>query len=174
MMKSKSSKLTSYNRWGYIFVAPFVIVFAIFSIYPVVRTLYLSFTDLKVMGAANWVGFDNYVRVFTDKFFWKALLNTVRIWVVNIILQLGLAFLLVIVFSNLNWKIKGLQQFRIIYYLPNLIAATSLAFLFKTLLDHRFGTFNILLSGIYKMFGASYTPIDWLGSPAPPHRIPSR
>lgn len=165
-MKSKSSKLTSYNRWGYIFVAPFVIVFAIFSIYPVVRTLYLSFTDLKVMGAANWVGFDNYVRVFTDKFFWKALLNTVRIWVVNIILQLGLAFLLVIVFSNLNWKIKGLQQFRIIYYLPNLIAATSLAFLFKTLLDHRFGTFNILLSGIYKMFGASYTPIDWLGSPA--------
>lgn len=166
MMKSKSSKLTSYNRWGYIFVAPFVIVFAIFSIYPVVRTLYLSFTDLKVMGAANWVGFDNYVRVFTDKFFWRALLNTVRIWVVNIILQLGLAFLLVIVFSNLNWKIKGLQQFRIIYYLPNLIAATSLAFLFKTLLDHRFGTFNILLSGIYKMFGASYTPIDWLGSPA--------
>lgn len=172
MMKSKSSKLTSYNRWGYIFVAPFVIVFAIFSIYPVVRTLYLSFTDLKVMGAANWVGFDNYVRVFTDKFFWKALLNTVRIWVVNIILQLGLAFLLVIVFSNLNWKIKGLQQFRIIYYLPNLIAATSLAFLFKTLLDHRFGTFNILLSGIYKMFGASYTPIDWLGSPsAAPYTI---
>lgn len=165
-MKSKTSKLTSYNRWGYIFVAPFVIVFAIFSIYPVVRTLYLSFTDLKVMGAANWVGFDNYVRVFTDKFFWKALLNTVRIWVVNIILQLGLAFLLVIVFSNLNWKIKGLQQFRIIYYLPNLIAATSLAFLFKTLLDHRFGTFNILISSIYKMFGASYTPIDWLGSPA--------
>lgn len=172
MMKSKSSKLTSYNRWGYIFVAPFVIVFAIFSIYPVVRTLYLSFTDLKVMGAANWVGFDNYVRVFTDKFFWKALLNTVRIWVVNIVLQLGLAFLLVIVFSNLNWKIKGLQQFRIIYYLPNLIAATSLAFLFKTLLDHRFGTFNILLSGIYKMFGASYTPIDWLGSPsAAPYTI---
>lgn len=171
-MKSKTSKLTSYNRWGYIFVAPFVIVFAIFSIYPVVRTLYLSFTDLKVMGAANWVGFDNYVRVFTDKFFWRALLNTVRIWVVNIILQLGLAFLLVIVFSNLNWKIKGLQQFRIIYYLPNLIAATSLAFLFKTLLDHRFGTFNILISSIYKMFGASYTPIDWLGSPsAAPYTI---
>ncbi len=171
-MKSKSSKLTSYNRWGYFFVAPFVIVFAIFSIYPVLRTLYLSFTDLKVMGTANWLGFGNYVRVFTDRFFWRALWNTVRIWVVNIILQLGLAFLLVIVFSNLNWKIKGLQQFRIIYYLPNLIAATSIAFLFQTLLDERFGTFNILISSIYKLFGASYTPVNWLGSPnAAPYTI---
>ncbi len=112
------------------------------------------------------------MRVFTDKFFWRALWNTVRIWVVNIILQLGLAFLLVIVFSNLNWKIKGLQQFRIIYYLPNLIAATSIAFLFQTLLDERFGTFNILISSIYKLFGASYTPVNWLGSPnAAPYTI---
>ncbi|MBD5094634.1 MAG: sugar ABC transporter permease [Subdoligranulum sp.] len=171
-MKSKRSKLTAYNRWGYAFVAPFVIVFAIFNIYPVLRTLYLSFTDLKVVGDPNWVGLDNYVRVFTDKFFWRALGNTVRIWGVNIVLQLGLAFLLVIVFSNLNWKIKGLQQFRIIYYLPNLIAATSIAFLFQTLLDHRFGTFNVMLSGIYKLFGATYNPIDWLGSPnAAPYTI---
>ena len=163
--KQKASKLTSYNRWGYAFVAPFAIVFAIFNIYPVLRTLYLSFTDLKVVGNGNWIWFDNYVRVFKDRFFWKALGNTVRIWSVNIILQLGLAFLLVIVFSNLNWKIKGLQTFRIVYYLPNLIAATSIAFLFQTLLDERFGTFNIMISGIYKLVGATYTPINWLGSP---------
>lgn len=164
-MKAKPSKLTSYNRWGYAFVAPFAIVFAIFNIYPVLRTLYLSFTDLKVVGTGNWVWFDNYVRVFTDKFFWKALGNTIRIWSVNIILQLGLAFLLVIIFSNLNLKIKGLQTFRMIYYLPNLIAATSIAFLFQTLLDERFGTFNIMISGLYKLFGATYTPINWIGSP---------
>lgn len=165
-MKAKSSKLTSYNRWGYAFVAPFAIVFAIFNIYPVLRTLYLSFTDLKIVGTPNWIWFDNYVRVFTDKFFWRALGNTVRIWTVNIILQLGLAFLLVIIFSNLNWKIKGLSKFRIIYYLPNLIAATSIAFLFQTLLDWRFGTFNIMLSSFYKLFGSTYTPIDWIGSPS--------
>lgn len=165
-MKSKTSNLTSYNRWGYAFVAPFVIVFCIFNIYPVVRTLYLSFTDLKVVGEPHWIWFDNYVRVFTDKYFWIALGNTIRIWVVNIVLQLGLAFLLVIIFSDLNLKIKGLQTFRIIYYLPNLIAATSIAFLFQTLLDQRFGTFNIMISGICQLLGKPYEPIDWLYSPA--------
>lgn len=165
-MKPKQKSLTSYNRWGYAFVAPFVIVFLIFHIYPVIRTLYLSFTDLKVVGTGNWIWFDNYIRVFTDKFFWKALLNTIRIWGVNIVLQLGLAFLLVIIFTNMSLKIRGLHAFRIVYYLPNLIAATSIAFLFQTLLDQRFGTFNVMISGICNLFGVAYQPIDWLGSPA--------
>ncbi len=162
----KRSKLTAYNNWGYFFVAPFVIVFCIFSVYPVLRTLYLSFTDLKVVGDPNFIWFENYRRVITDKFFWKALGNTVRIWIVNIILQLGLAFLLMMVFSDVKYKMRGLGIFRIIYYLPNLIAATSIAFLFKTLLDWRYGTFNIMISTIYRAFGASYNPIDWLGNSA--------
>lgn len=159
-----NKKLTRYNNWGYLFVAPFVIVFLIFSVYPVLRTLYLSFTDLKVMGDAHWIGLANYKRVVTDKFFWIALWNTVRIWVVNIVLQLGLAFLLMMVFSDVKYKMHGLPVFRVIYYLPNLIAATSVAFLFKTLLDWRFGTFNQMLSTIYRLFGAHYNPIDWIGS----------
>lgn len=163
--KKKRSKITAYNNWGYLFVAPFVIVFLIFSVYPVLRTLYLSFTDLKILGDAHWIGFANYKRVLGDKFFWKALGNTVRIWVVNIVLQLGLAFLLMMVFSDVKYKMKGLPVFRIIYYLPNLIAATSIAFLFQTLLDWRYGSFNIMISQIYKLFGATYNPIDWLGNP---------
>lgn len=162
----RNSKLTAYNNWGYAFVAPFVIVFLIFSVYPVLRTLYLSFTDLKVMGEPHFIGLDNYIRVVTDKFFWKALWNTVRIWTVNIVLQLGLAFLLMMVFSDIKYKMAGLPVFRVLYYLPNLIAATSVAFLFKTLLDWRYGTFNILINYIYKQFGGHYTPIDWLGSNA--------
>ncbi|MBO4376333.1 MAG: sugar ABC transporter permease [Lachnospiraceae bacterium] len=165
-MKKRKSKVTAYNNWGYAFVAPFVIVFCIFSIYPVFRTLYLSFTNLKVVGDADIIGFKNYVRVLSDKFFWTALLNTVRIWSVNIVLQLGLAFLLMMVFSDVKYKMKGLGVFRIIYYLPNLIAATSIAFLFNTLLDWRYGTFNIMISSIYKLFGASYNPINWIGSSA--------
>lgn len=151
---------------GYLFVLPFVIVFLIFSVYPVLKTLYLSFTDMKLAGAqtANWVWFDNYKRVFTDKYFYKALWNTVRIWGVNIILQLGIAFLLMMVFSDVKYKMKGLGIFRAIYFLPNLIAATSVAFLFKTLLDWRYGTFNQIIYHIYRFFGKSYNPIDWLGS----------
>lgn len=89
--KKKTSNLTKYNRAGYFFVAPFVIVFLIFSVYPVFRTLVLSFTDSKLAGMPyHFVGLKNYTRVFTDKFFWRALWNTIRIWGVNIVLQLGL------------------------------------------------------------------------------------
>ena len=167
MGKKKKSGLKTYDNMGYLFVLPFVVVFLIFSVYPVFRTLYLSFTNAKIAGVGEmkWIWFDNYKRVFTDKFFWRGLWNTVRIWAVNIVLQLGLAFLLTIVFSDIKYKIKGLGIFRVIYYLPNLIAATSIAFLFNTLLDWRFGTFNQIISGIYKIFGARYNPIDWIGSP---------
>lgn len=164
--RQKPSNLTKYNRAGYFFVAPFVIVFLIFSVYPVLRTLYLSFTNAKVTTLnLKWVNLDNYIRVFTDKFFWRALWNTVRIWGVNIVLQLGLAFLLTIAFSDIKYKVKGLGVFRALYYLPNLIAATSVAFLFKTLLDWRYGTFNQILNAVYQSVGVSKTPVDWLGSP---------
>lgn len=165
-MKKKSIK--NYNRAGYLFVLPFVIVFLIFNVYPVLRTLYLSFTNAKIAGVGKiqWVWFDNYIRVITDKFLWRALGNTLRIWGVNIVLQLGLAFLLTIIFSDIKYKIKGLGIFRVIYYLPNLIAATSVAFLFKTLLDWRYGTFNQIIYQAFKFFGKSYNPIDWLGTAA--------
>lgn len=165
-MGKKKKGLKSYDNMGYLFVLPFVIVFLIFSVYPVLRTLYLSFTDVKLVGAqtAHWVWFDNYKRVFTDKYFYKALWNTVKIWGVNIVLQLGVAFLLMMVFSDVKYKMKGLGIFRVIYYLPNLIAATSVAFLYKTLLDWRYGTFNQIIYQIYKLFGKTYNPIDWLGT----------
>lgn len=162
--KRKRSKLTAYNNWGYFFVAPFVIVFLIFSVYPVLRTLYLSFTDLKVVGTPKWIWFDNYKRVFTDKFFWKALGNTMRIWIVNIVLQLGLAFLLMVIFSDVKYKMKGLRVFRIVYYLPNLIAATSIAFLFSTFFMYPYGDFNNMITAALNLFGKVFQRKDWLGS----------
>lgn len=147
---------------GYFFVAPFVIAFIIFSVYPVLRTFYLSFTDYKGFGEAALTGGVNYLRVLQDKFFWKSLWNTAKIWSVNIVLQLGIALALTIIFSDIKYKIRGLAVFRALYYLPNLIAATSVAFLFKTLLDWRYGTLNQILVGS----GAVGSPINWLGSTA--------
>lgn len=165
-MEKKKNRVRNYNNTGYIFVLPFCIVFLIFSVYPVLRTLYLSFTNAKIagIGKVSIVWLDNYIRVVTDKFFWRALGNTVQIWGLNIILQLGLAFLLMIIFSDVKYKMHGLAVFRVVYYLPNLIAATSVAFLFKTLLDWRYGTVNQMINQIYRLFGQSYNPIDWLGS----------
>ena len=153
-------KKRNLNRMAYLFVLPFVIVFLTFSVYPVFRTLYLSFTSYKGFGDAKWAGLANYIRVFKDKFFWKSLGNTVKIWGVNIILQLGLACLLTVIFSDIKYKIRGLGIFRAVYYLPNLIAATSVAFLFKTLLDWKYGSFNQLLLTL----GVAKEQINWLGS----------
>lgn len=77
------AKKRNINRIAYLFVLPFVIVFLVFSVYPVLRTLYLSFTNYKGFGDATWTGLDNYKRVITDKFFWRDLGNTIKIWGVN-------------------------------------------------------------------------------------------
>ena len=157
---TEKTKKRDINRTGYLFVLPFVIIFLVFSVYPVLRTLYLSFTNYKGYGDAVWTGIDNYVRVIKDKFFWRDLWNTIKIWGVNIILQLGLAFLLTIIFSDIKYKMRGLAIFRAVYYLPNLIAATSVAFLFKTLLDWKYGSFNQILMSL----GLTQQQVNWLGS----------
>lgn len=157
---SRPTKKKNYNNMAYVFVLPFVVVFLIFSVYPVFRTLQLSFANYKGFGDVDYIGFNNYLRVLQDKYFWTALLNTVKIWGVNIVLQLAIAFLLTIAFSDIKFKIKGLGFFRAVYYLPNIIAATSVAFLFKTLLDWRYGTINQILA----KFGVDQ-PINWLGQP---------
>lgn len=159
MAKKKKKNL---NNVAYLFVLPFVIVFLVFSVYPVVRTFYLSFTNYKGYGDAVLEGLGNYKRVITDKFFWRDLWNTVKIWGVNIVLQLGMAFLLTVIFSDIKYRIRGLSVFRAVFYLPNLIAATSVAFLFKTLLDWKYGSFNQILLTL----GITETQVNWLGSTA--------
>ncbi|MBO5209372.1 MAG: sugar ABC transporter permease [Lachnospiraceae bacterium] len=155
-------KKRNINNIAYLFVLPFVIVFLVFNVYPVLRTLYLSFTNYRGFGDAVWSGIDNYIRVLTDKFFWRSLWNTIKMWSLNIVLQLGIAFLLTIVFSDVKYRMRGLGVFRAVFYLPNLISATSVAFLFKTLLDWKYGSFNQMLLSI----GIIDEQINWLGSSA--------
>lgn len=161
MEKKKSKGIKNRDNMGWLFIAPFLIVFLTFSIYPVLRTLYLSFTDYSGFNQPTWTGLTNYKRVFTDKLLWEAFGNTIKIWGINIVLQLGIAFLLTIVFSDIKYKMRGLSVFRALFYLPNLIACTSVAFLFKTLLDWKFGSVNQLLTGL----GIVDAPVDWLGTP---------
>ncbi len=149
------------NNVGYLFVLPFIVVFCIFSVYPVIRTFIFSFNHYKGYGEMTFAGLDNYIRVFEDKFFWQSIVNTLRLWGVGIVVQMLIAFLLVLIFSDMKYKFKGLGVFRALFYLPNLIAATSIAFLFKTLLDWRFGSINqaIMATGLIT------EPINWLGDP---------
>lgn len=159
--KTSTKGLSNINKYGYLFILPFLVVFLIFNIYPILRTLYLSFTKFSGYGDITFIGLDNYTRLIKDTMFWNSLLNTVKIWGINVVLQLGLAFLLTIIFSDMKYKMKGLSIFRALFYLPNLIAATSVAFLFGALLDWQFGSLNqILLDS-----GLISSRINWLGQP---------
>ena len=130
--------MSNKNKYGVMFITPFLIVFVAFNIYPFISTFLMSFTDYKGFGESNFIGLANYIRAFKDVMLREAFINTFKIWGVNIILQLGLALILTIIFSDLKYKIKGLSLFRAIFYLPNLITASSVAVLFKILLDWQY------------------------------------
>ena len=114
--------------------------------------------NYKGFGKETFAGFSNYTRALKDELFRDAFLNTLKMWGVNIVLQLGLALLLTIIFNDIKYRMKGLGIFRALFYLPNLIACTSVAFLFKTLLDWKYGSFNQLLMKL----GIIGTQVNWL------------
>ncbi|WP_067842608.1 carbohydrate ABC transporter permease [Amphibacillus sediminis] len=153
------------NHQAYLFIAPFVIVFLIFNIYPIFLTFYYSLTDYTGMGGienARFIGVDNYIRLFSDRYFYQAFFNTIRIWGFNFIVQMLIALGLALLFSDIRLKLKGVGLFRALFYLPNIITIASVALLFSILLDWNHGGLNQMLLSL----GFIDRPINWLNSPA--------
>jgi ABC-type sugar transport system permease subunit len=148
-----------HGRYGYLFVAPFFIAFAIFQLYPILYSLYLSFTDWTGIGTPHIVGVSNYTRLVSDYLFIQAIKNTFIIWLISIIPQLILALVLALI---LNEKfIRGKHFFRAVFYFPNIVTPVSIGVLFSLLFDWQTGAVNRVLMWLH-LIGA---PIDWFGSP---------
>jgi multiple sugar transport system permease protein len=126
--------LSKRNNYGYLFIAPFIIGFLIFGLYPVYNTLYLSLTDTTLMTReANFIGLQNFKRLFADNFFLKGVWNTWLIWGLNFIPQIGIAMLLSVWFTSARLKIRGVGGWRAIFFLPNLLMPAAVAALFFSL-----------------------------------------
>jgi len=122
------------NRWGYFFIAPFVIVFCIFNLWPTIYTFMLSFTDLRGLRSDySFVGLENFAKLVKDIYFWGALGNTFIIWGFNFVPQLGLALILAIWLSDVQLNLVGKGLFRAVIYMPNLLTTVSIAMLFKSI-----------------------------------------
>ena len=148
-------KSVSYAKWGYIFIIPFFVIYAIFTLYPQLLTIYNSFFEnyrsgLRQIGP-SFVGFENYVKLFTPdksgsidilKYAW----NTIALWVGGAIPQIAVALLLAIFFTSYRLNIKGQQFFKAVIYMPNLIMASAFSMLFFTLFS-TVGPVNHLLVG---------------------------
>lgn len=125
------------NYYGYLFIAPFIIGFLIFGLYPVYNTLALSFTDYTLMSrTGTFIGLKNFERLFADNVFFKAVGNTWLIWILNFIPQVGIAMLLSVWFTNTRLKIKAVGVWRALFYLPNLLMPAVVAQLFFSLFSY--------------------------------------
>jgi len=141
MLKSSLNK----NKYGYLFVAPFIIGFLLFGLYPVLNTIGLSFTNTTMMTShAKFIWFDNFKALFADAMFLKAMSNTWLLWLLNFIPQLGIAMLISVWFTSTRLKIKAIGIWRVIFYLPNLIMPAVVAALFFSLFSY-YGPVNQLL-----------------------------
>lgn len=155
MAKNNNHKAVSYNKWGYIFLIPFVVVYLIFQLVPLISTIYNSFFENYRSGLTqigpNFVGFANYAKLFQGGDIWIYFKNTMIMWVMGFIPQILVSLLLAAWFSNPSLRLKGQRFFKTVIYLPNLIMASAFAMLFFTLFADG-GPINAMLmqSGILK------------------------
>ena len=151
-----------HQQYGYLFVAPFIIGFLVFGLYPVINTIVLSFTDRTLMSSSyRFIGLQNFRQLFADSTFTTAIRNTWELWLMNFIPQIGIAFLLAIWFTNNRLKLKGVGIWRMIFYMPNLMMASAVAALFFSLFSY-YGPVNQLLV----RSGFLTEAVDFLRKPA--------
>jgi len=151
--KVKKGKGVSYAKWGYIFIAPFFIIYTICTLIPQIMTVYNSFfenfRDGLTQVGPRFVGFANYIKLFTPdntgnigmiKYF----LNTIILWVGGAVPQIVIALLLAVFFTSYRLNIKGQSFFKTVIYMPNLIMASAFSMLFFVLFSN-VGPINQLL-----------------------------
>ena len=113
-MKSNSGgKAVRYNKWGYIFLIPFIVVYVVFQLVPLVNTIYNSFFENYMSGLTQvgptFVGLDNYKALFSGGDIWTYFKNTMVLWIMCFIPQIFLSLLLGAWFSDVRLKLKWVQ-----------------------------------------------------------------
>ena len=147
MKNQNKIKSVSYAKWGYIFILPFFLSYAIFSLIPLADTIRNSFYEyyafgLKTVGP-NWTGLSNYISLLSSdlpKYAW----NTFVMWVLGFVPQIIISLVLASWFTDARLKIRGKQFFKVVIYLPNLIMASAFAMLFFALFSNA-GPINSIL-----------------------------
>ena len=132
-----NSKVVSYNKWGIIFLTPFMLVWLIFQFIPLVTTIYNSFFENYKSGLTqigpNFIGLQNYVTIVTNGDLINYSKNTMIMWIIGFIPQIFFSLLLAAWFTDPSLRLKGQRFFKTVIYLPNLIMASAFSMLFFTL-----------------------------------------
>ncbi|MGN0606671.1 MAG: carbohydrate ABC transporter permease [Oscillospiraceae bacterium] len=138
----RNIRTISYAKYGYMFILPFFLVYAIFQLWPLIYTFTISTYNVKD-GVDTFVGVQNFKDLLfastnrTTKAlhegFIQSIGNTLKIWLVNFLPQIALSLLLAVWFTDSKLKIRGKGFFKVVMYMPNIITASSVAVLFLSL-----------------------------------------
>jgi len=144
-------------RVGILFASPWILGFLIFLAYPLISSLYTSFTSYSVLRQPKWVGIDNYRELYFDEVFRGNLVNTLYYAVGAVPLSTAVAIGLALL---LNSKVKGMAVYRTLFFLPSLVPMVALGTLFLWVFNSDYGLLNSALRGM------GISPPNWLGDPA--------
>jgi len=130
--KKKIIKFNEDYIWGYIFIAAALVIFLIFTLYPVISAFIISFQEFKPLGSI-WVGLDNYKGLLKDKLFAKSIINTVIYTVFSVPIALTISFTIAVLIYPLK---KSLQtMFKAIYYLPAVASGVAMSVVWLWIYD---------------------------------------
>src|SRR4051812_9753112 len=137
----------------YLYIAPFFLVFAVFGLFPLGYTAWVSLTDRELLSpAVHYVGLQNFTALFHDSYFWNSVENTLAIGLISTVPQLVLALGLAHV---LNTKLRGRTFFRMSVLLPQVTSLVAVALIFTQLFSHDYGLVN------YGLGQAGISPVNW-------------
>lgn len=133
-MNRKKSKFVSYSKWGYIFLVPFFVTYIIFSLIPLISTMYNSFFENYMNGLTQigpkFIGISNYKEILFNSELPIYIKNTFVIWMMGFIPQIIVSLLLASWFTDLRLRLKCTGFFKTVIYMPNLIMASAFSMLF--------------------------------------------
>ena len=127
------------------FLAPTVVGFLLFSLIPIARSLYLSFTSWDILQPAEWVGLENYKVLLGSEEFWRVMRNTGEYIVLYVTLMLVSSLALA---ALLNRKFAGVDVYKVLFFLPVLTSWVAGSLIWRWILNHKYGLVNILLGHI--------------------------
>ncbi|MDD2355437.1 MAG: sugar ABC transporter permease [Lachnospiraceae bacterium] len=142
-----------------LFLAPAIIICTVFIIYPVADTFFLSFRKWNGMYgvAKEFIGLENYIKIFKDKLFWNAMLNSLYFMIGGFVILMPLAFGLALLITS---KIKGTSFFKTCYFLPVMLGTTAVALMWTFMLNPNYG----LVHTIHNMTGDTSSILDVLNT----------
>ena len=145
------------NLTGYLFISPWLIGFFVFTLWPFIRSFYLSFCNYNIVQPPKFIGLANYqMMLFNDELFYKSLWVTLRYAIVAVPLTLVVGVALALL---LNLNVKGIAVFRTIFYLPSIVPTVAMTSIFMWILNPQVGMVNRILT----MVGV--TGPAWLSDP---------